>query len=288
MQLEYGAILLRYPLCDPVTFMGLRHPFNIASEHHTKEVLELRSNRDARAITESLLGPRFLSRFGGFFAVTEEILDYEQGRAKKRRAGFVTYNGISTARIPAELRKGKVLSRWPAIRFVVSSPVFSFWQGLDVVLAGFAKPDYGCELHVCGEVDADTRARAHGLKEIVFHGRLERKQLMEVYSKCDIGVASFGLHRKGLAQGTTLKVREYLACGLPVVLGHEDPAFPKEFSFALELRQFDLARIRSWCISLANFTREEVFRAAEPYISMQQLIAKQVAGLEQIATLSAG
>jgi glycosyltransferase involved in cell wall biosynthesis len=281
MQDAYDGILLRYPLCDPVTLFGLPAAGKIASEHHTKEVPELRMSNDPRVFTESLFGGRFLRRFSSFFAVTDEILDYERTRVREHKPGFVTYNAISTARFPASARQSGLFRQWPILRFVAASPVFSAWQGLDLILEGFARENTNCELHLCGEVPEELRKRAAPMKNVILHGRLDRAGLLEVYARCDVGVASFGIHRKALSQATTLKVREYLACGLPVVLGHDDPGIPPGFPYALRAREFHVREIRDWCSKLPGTTRQDVFQKAEPLISVDTLVEKQISGLRQ-------
>ena len=48
---------------------------------------------------------------------------------------------------------------------------------------------------------------------------------------CDIGIDALSLDLKGLSEATTLKVREYLALGLPVYSGFNDSALPQDFPY---------------------------------------------------------
>lgn len=282
MQLRYKGILLRYPLCEPMTLLGLPRPSNIVTEHHTKELPELRVCKDPRFMTELVFGSLFLRRFAGFFAVTEEILAYEVERSRQAKPAFVTYNAISTNRFPAKAREGTLLKDWPKIRFVTASSSFWPWQGLDSILDAFSKAPANYELHVCGEVMSSDMERARSVSNVIMHGALKVKELLAVYSQCDVGIASFGLHRKGLSEGTTLKVREYLACGLPVVLSHRDPAFPLGFPYVRQMERLDLDMVTQWCDKMRPVTREAIFRLAEPHISIDTLVRKQVGHLNDI------
>ncbi|MDD3214465.1 MAG: hypothetical protein PHY64_12365, partial [Eubacteriales bacterium] len=52
-------------------------------------------------------------------------------------------------------------------------------------------------------------------------------------------VGSLGMYRYGLAQGMTLKLREYMARGLPFVTAVDDPALPNDADFALRVSNDD-------------------------------------------------
>ena len=44
-------------------------------------------------------------------------------------------------------------------------------------------------------------------------------------ARADVAIGTLALHRKGMSEACALKTRQYLAYGLPVVLGHEDTDF---------------------------------------------------------------
>lgn len=62
-------------------------------------------------------------------------------------------------------------------------------------------------------------------KYVIFYGEKRGAELDELYRKADIGMAAFGVYKDGFSKLSTLKAREYLAKGLPVVLGAEDNLF---------------------------------------------------------------
>src|SRR3954468_793752 len=71
---EYDPIFLRYPLVDPV-FLALFSPRTIAiSEHHTKELEETKLLGDWRYRFEKYGARKFLQRFSGITAVTQELI----------------------------------------------------------------------------------------------------------------------------------------------------------------------------------------------------------------------
>ena len=61
---------------------------------------------------------------------------------------------------------------------------------------------------------------------VTFHGPLYGEALEALIASCDLGVGSLGMFRYGLQQGMTLKVREFMARGLPFISAVVDPALP--------------------------------------------------------------
>ena len=66
-------------------------------------------------------------------------------------------------------------------------------------------------------------------------GRLARAEYEPVAARCTVGFGTLALHRKGMEEACALKVREYLAMGLPVVLGNRDADIPKGAAYSLQL-----------------------------------------------------
>jgi len=92
-------------------------------------------------------------------------------------------------------------------------------------------------------------------------------------------------------EGTTLKVREMLAMGLPVFSGHRDSALPDTFPYYASRNVMKLADLYNFACSMKGVTRGEVRDAAAPFIekrfAMQGVInwlgATFVGGIERTA-----
>ncbi len=56
------------------------------------------------------------------------------------------------------------------------------------------------------------------LPNIITYDYLNAESLKALYSVCDIGIGTFGLYKKGMDEASPLKIREYIAYGLPVIL----------------------------------------------------------------------
>lgn len=89
--------------------------------------------------------------------------------------------------------------------------------------------------------DRPRDRRLGGLPDnVVAHGYLERGDYAAVLARAYAAVGSLALDRLGMTEGSTLKLREYLAHGLPVVTGCPDADFPGGAPFLLEI---DAARL---------------------------------------------
>ena len=124
----------------------------------------------------------------------------------------------------------------------------SGWHGYDRLLRSLAV--YNGETPVAIEFaggDGDgslatwkALAQLLGLTDrVTFHGPLYGETLNTLVARCDVGVGSLGMYRYGLAQGMTLKLREYLARGLPFISAVDDPALPADADFALRVPNDD-------------------------------------------------
>lgn len=94
------------------------------------------------------------------------------------------------------------------------------------------KPDI--YIHMVGEgseLDRYKRlVKQYGLEEhILFYGQKTGDDLGEIYDKADIALGIFGLYKIKIEKSSGLKVREYLARGLPVVSGCTEDAFQGSF-----------------------------------------------------------
>ncbi|WP_249278435.1 glycosyltransferase [Bordetella genomosp. 7] len=91
------------------------------------------------------------------------------------------------------------------------------WHGVDKLraLAGLLAD---CDFHIV--VPGYTES---GPPNFICHGALYGESLTALYYNTDVAFGTLALHRKQMEQATPLKVREYLAHGIPVIIGYDDP-----------------------------------------------------------------
>lgn len=98
----------------------------------------------------------------------------------------------------------------------VGSPGQS-WHGVDKLLYLAARrPDW--RFDIVGWYDTSGRTP----ENVTWHGQLDRDGVLDVLRQGHIGIGTLALHRKSLSEASALKVREYLAVGMPVVYACRD------------------------------------------------------------------
>jgi hypothetical protein len=109
---------------------------------------------------------------------------------------------------------------------------YQAWHGVDKLVAlATARPDW--TIHALGVSEAMfPGGRPQNLRA---PGRLSQMDYLPVASGCAAGIGTLALHRKSMDEACALKVREYLAFGLPVILGYTDVDIPKDAPYALHL-----------------------------------------------------
>ncbi|GAB6117183.1 glycosyltransferase family 4 protein [Thermoanaerobacter brockii subsp. lactiethylicus] len=116
-----------------------------------------------------------------------------------------------------------------------------YWHGYDRVIRGmydyYQLPrDRKVFFHIVGEGAEIPRLKAmvtsYNLNDyVIFHGSKVGKELDVIFDKCHLAVGSLGMHRNGLKYGSTLKVREYCARGIPFIIAYDDCDFTEDFEF---------------------------------------------------------
>lgn len=82
--------------------------------------------------------------------------------------------------------------------------------------------------------------RYHLEKRIIFYGEKKGEELDKIYDKCNLAAGSLGMYRIGYKMASSLKIREYLAKGLPVIVGSKVDVFEKDnFPYYLEFENND-------------------------------------------------
>ena len=93
-----------------------------------------------------------------------------------------------------------------------------YWQGVDKIFElAAALPAWRFDL-----VGVD---RARSAANVVCHGFLPPPECEPLLAGADVGLGTLALHRKHMNEACALKVRRYLARGLPVIIGHRDTDF---------------------------------------------------------------
>ena len=187
------------------------------ADRHEVRLRELRS-RTVRLYNE-LNRRRILGRAAGFVCVTHELAR-SSDVASFGKPTVVIANAIDLAQVtPHPSEPGDR----PRLVFLGSRR--QPWHGADkIVFLARAMPE--AEFDIAGYLPDDLGPDLP--PNVRVHGVLSSAEYEPLLARADVGIGTLALHRKRMSEASPLKVREYLAHGLPVVLGYEDTDFLDE------------------------------------------------------------
>jgi len=166
-----------------------------------------------------------LSKAAGLVFVTYELSQLPHF-AIFRKPFVVISNGILLQDYP---QLPPPNNRFPRLVFIGTGN--QPWHGVDKIikLAQYF-PSWTFELI------GPSRSEFKGCPSNVrFWGPLTRSEYEPLLAQCDIALGTLALHRKAMQEACPLKVREYLAYGLPVIIGYKDTDFTESAPFILRL-----------------------------------------------------
>lgn len=279
-QKNYDIVINRHITFDIFVILFGWFVKNRFSVHHGKEVEGLRVVRKnwkgkVASLVEKITGFISLKQVRGAICVTNDIAEYQNKRAGVKT--FLYPNGINTE-IVSLLNDCRIDSE-VNIAFVCS--IFSEWHGLDLLLDNIKQNEdfiknNNIKFHLIGNIlkkDLISIANINNINNIVTYGHLTEDDYNKVLEKCDIGLDSLALFREGLKEGSALKVREYLAYGLPVYSGFQDSAIPPKFEY-YKVGEVDVKEMYTFAVNLKKISREKIRISSIDFISKTGLLNK--------------
>jgi hypothetical protein len=218
------VVYMRYPLYDAYVEEFVRTSPPVVFEIQTKFDLEMQPEAGA---LERAWAQRILPLTAGVVAVTPEILAYEQDRAGWNIPGHVMSNGADPNAIPFAM---------PALAAdrvdVLCVASFYVWHGIDRVICGMAAEAdvHNLHLHLVGDGPALapllSLARDLGVAGRVHSAGLRSfNELTSSFERAHLALGVLAPQRKGLAELSALKHREYALRGVPFVAAGQDIDF---------------------------------------------------------------
>lgn len=99
-------------------------------------------------------------------------------------------------------------------------------------------------LHLAGEghekKNYEALVKKYSLeKYVIFHGYCIGDELEELYNNSDLAVETLGLHRQGIDMSSSLKSREYLSKGIPMITSVKIDILPENYKYVLKVEEND-------------------------------------------------
>lgn len=250
---QIDCLILRYPNGDP-SGLNFTSKYNVITEHHSKEIPEyvshlksknavvIHSLKKIRLHLEQKYGPETLNNVKGIIGVTDEISSYEINRIQSNIPCVTIANGISVDNLKISGFKpfdGKHLD----IIMVMGS--IQPWQGLDRIIHSIHnyKGSVNITIHVVGNVTGkDIRQITPDASRIRLYGYRDSAQVSEIAKNMNVALGTLALFRKNMSEACPLKTREYVARGIPFIVGYHDTDLKKvdeNYKFFLPVENTD-------------------------------------------------
>lgn len=202
-------------------------------------------------LTNKFLRPLIIAKSKGLVTVTHEMARYP-GNSQFNKNICAIPNGINMPEYAPLKQKENTKSESIQL-FFMGSPDQP-WHGVDIIESLASKlPDF--TFHVVGVEGNDS-------DNIYFHGYLSSDKYNELLKTSHICIGSLALFRNGMDEGSALKIREYVALGFPVIVGHYDASiidsqneYPwfKRIDFKCDGEDEILNEIKSFCIKFRSY-----------------------------------
>lgn len=202
--------------------LGLARTQRTILEINSDDVIEYKMGPKARLLVHFFFRRRFLHTLAGAVFVTHELATHPSyGSVAGLRK--VIGNGIDLSGhnpLPVSERSGI----HAAFLGTNSQP----WHGLpDILKLATRLPHWKFSLIGPKLSSVDTAVPAN----VTFFGTLDTAEYRPILADATIAIGTLGLWKKRMKEACPLKTREYLALGLPVIIGYEETDFPEPRTF---------------------------------------------------------
>jgi glycosyltransferase involved in cell wall biosynthesis len=176
---------------------------------------------------------RTLARSLGWLPVTQEIRMWAERISRMCKPFIIAGNGVAIDTVTVKRSRKEVrqmLGVPDSITVLVMAGFSRPWHGVDRALALLAELPEFVELWLIGaQYDTDrkyveTMASKYGVGGSVrVFPSLSKSNTADMVAAAEVGIGSLALDRNRMAEAQPLKVRFYLALGLPVLINYRDP-----------------------------------------------------------------
>ena len=249
-------------------------------EINTPNRPELKLERGIKGFLKRLLNKRYESSLykgaRGILTLTPEIGEYVRSFYSKTPFHVID-NGYEKRDVFPETDSviaGKICN-WKKKNYLVGlfAGTFFPWAGVDRIIDWVADhPETA--LVLAGFGPEEKRILHHnddGLRErVLFTGKRKETELVFLYEHCDFAFSSMAIERKELSEARSLKTREYLAYGLPVICNHQESPILEKSGLLLPAN-IPVSRIREIC---GSESKEERAARLLPLLSWDRIYEK--------------
>lgn len=277
------------PLFNRIKKLGIKIILEYNGIHMYDEVVR-RKNEQGPFSLYLYLNEKYLEKKVAGFAdvivgVTKEITNY-YADLNQTKIRYTLSNGVETSRF--KQRNAPVYSK-KEVSFLFLSGSRNYWHGIDRFLKGLQiyKGNVCIKLTIAGPVYEEYMHYSYPNPniDVQFISAVDGPELDRLFDIHHIGIGSLALHRMRLKEASVLKVREYIARGIPFIIGYEDTDLegvvkfsPYYFKVTANEEPVDIELILKFCdnvLGIENYC-EKLKEIGHPLVEYQPKINQLV------------
>lgn len=209
------------------TYLAILKKYKGIIEVNTDDISEYRSlfkNKTSIGTFFRLVYGTFSKKLFFRNAIAGVFLTYELAR-NTHESRYLRFSSVIPNSIPydpdgRDIQKGKSSFGDGRIHlFFIGSPGMS-WHGTDKLQMLAHRLGTGFYIHIVG-------VQGENESNLMYYGYLKESDYRFILEKCHVCLGTFALHRKNMNEACTLKVREYIRAGFPVILAYRETPFAR-------------------------------------------------------------
>jgi hypothetical protein len=251
-------------------------------EINSNDIEELKLNSKVVYIYNRLTRNHLLKNASGLMSVSNELIS-DNIFSKFNKLSIVIGNGYDFENVKV---KKSVFNE--SLEFVFIGTPGQAWHGVDKVLY-LATKLKKYTFHIVGPSLDEIHQLGQQISDnVVIHGYFDQHRLEGFVAKCDIGISTLALHRKNMEEASPLKSRQYLAQGLPIIIGYKDTDLPSDLGFVLNIGNYEdnvqdnIEKIEEFIDSLAAIDLRQVIEKSKVYLDYKEKENKRLKFFEKV------
>lgn len=218
-------VFLRYAGYFPA-LAALARQFPLVMEINTDDITEYRLMSPYHNVYNRLTRRLLFERAKGLVFVTHELSRLPSFTCFGK-PGAVIANGIDLGQYQPTPPPAN-----PSPRLAFIGSVGAPWHGVDKIrLLAEQHPEWAFD--IIGSPAAELLGPVP--PNVCMHGLLDRERYEPILARSDVAIGTLALHRKQMHEAAPLKVREYLALGLPLIIAYADTDLSQPHEAILQL-----------------------------------------------------
>jgi len=259
-------IYIRYMKYYPNLVKVLKKHAPYIVEINSNDVEEEKLNRKIVYFYNILTRGYFLRNATAFLSVSKELAKHSNF-SKYMKPTLTIGNGFDFTSV----KKYKKEYNDP-LEFIFIGTPGQVWHGIDkIIFLAQELPEYS--FHIVGpsaeEIDMYCEKKP---ENVIIHGYCDQEYVENLILKSDIGISTLALHRKNMNEASPLKSRQYLAHGLPIIVGYEDTDIPDNMHFILNIGNYEqnvfdsIGKIKKFISQIKNISPNTIVEESKQYL----------------------